>query len=281
MAPGDLVWIYESQSGKAIVQESADGGRRFLRRRIGRGGVVTLAEVVEPPGEDLASTEEQYDDGTKAWWQWKATTRIVDSVGFIPREDLNDVLSYKRNNPLRGFGTENSGLMEITPAQHLVLQSAFLASHEEQDAIRLRTGSSIRGRGVGGEGPVHLALKNAIALDPAGCLGEDGLSLIQMEFPFGATGDRIDVLLRDRLNRFVAVEVEPECPASHIAGPLQCMKYRSMLAYLLERDVTEVRALLVTHELSAEVRARSTRYEIECLLVPRLDEVYAEHASCS
>src|ERR1017187_6581220 len=49
------------------------------------------------------------------------------------------------------------------------------------------------------------------------------------------TGDRIDVLLRDSVGRLLAVEVELDCDGSHLAGPLQCMKYRSMLAYLYEK----------------------------------------------
>jgi RecB family endonuclease NucS len=100
-------------------------------------------------------------------------------------------------------------------------------------------------------------------------LGEDGLSLVRVEFPFGCTGDRIDVLLRDKDRRYVAVEVEVECDRNHLAGALQCMKYRAMLAYYFERPIEEVRCILAAHKIASEVNERCAAFEIETITVAR------------
>lgn len=269
MKAGDLVWIYESQSGRPIVQERPDGEHRTIRHHRGRGGVVSLMEVTAPAEEDPEAEIERYSNGTNIWWRWRATTRIVNSAGFIPRQVLNGMLGYKPGNPLRGFGTQKSGLREISPAVHLQVQSAFLTSHEAADETLLRQGQSSPRGGPGGEGAIHKSLKEAIAADPSRVLGEDGLVLIRVEYPFGVTGDRIDVLLRDGLGRYMAVEVEPECPADHTTGPLQCMKYRALLAYQLNRELDEIRTSLVTHLLADNVRAKAERYGIETFEIRR------------
>jgi RecB family endonuclease NucS len=105
-------------------------------------------------------------------------------------------------------------------------------------------------------------MKALIASDPAGVLGEPGLELVRVEYPF-PTGDRIDVVLRDSAGRYVAVEIEPDCKADEVAGPLQCMKYRALLAYTLERPVDEVRSILFSRSIHGDVRLRCDRYAIE------------------
>lgn len=268
MDVGDLVWIYESQSGRSIVRTLAREKHSIIRHHPGRGGVVTLVEVTSAPAEDPDAELEQYVDGTSIWWRWRATTRTVNSAGFIEREALNALLGYSPKNPLRGFGTRNSGLMEIREELHRELLAVFLASYGELERERLRSAQQSPRAGLGGEGEIHKALKHAVAADPAGLLGEPGLTLVREEYPFNATGDRIDVLLRDSLGRYVAVEVEPECPADHIAGPLQCMKYRALLSYQLDRELDEIRACLVTHQLDRGVRAKAEKYGISCVEIP-------------
>ncbi len=270
MSEGDLVWIYESQSGRTIIKTRADGVQQTIHHHRGRGGVITLVEVTATPEADNEAEVEQYADGSSIWWRWRALTRTVNSAGFIGREQLNMMLGYSPKNPLRGFGTQNSGLKEIPRDLHEELLAAFLASHEQLDQARLRSAQSSSRGGAGGEGEIHRALKDAIVADPAGILGEPGLVLIRAEYPFGATGDRIDVLLRDRLGRYVAIEVEPECPSDHVAGPLQCMKYRALLAYQLDREVDEIRTCLVTHRLEGSVRARAEKYGIRCIEIQRI-----------
>jgi hypothetical protein len=125
-----------------------------------------------------------------------------------------------------------------------------------------------RAFGPGGEGPDHLALKERIAADPAGVLGEPGLRLVAMEMRF-PTADRIDVVLEDCYGRLVAVEIEVNCDADEIIGPLQCMKYRSLLAYGFDRDPLEVRMILAAHHVHPSVREKCIRYEIKVAEVGR------------
>ena len=56
---------------------------------------------------------------------------------------------------------------------------------------------------------------------------EQGLRYVDREYRF-PTGDRIDLLMKDRRNRFVAVEIEPHVREGDFAGLLQALKYRHM-----------------------------------------------------
>ena len=143
---------------------------------------------------------------------------------------------------------------------------AFRASGEDLAAVLSREAGGQFG--PGGKGPVHFALKERIAADPAGVLGKPGLRTVRIEYPFKTTGDRIDVLLEDGFGRPVAVEVEVDCDGNHEAGPLQCMKYRAMLAYRTNRSIGEVRTVLAAHEIDDAVRQRSERYGVQPIEIP-------------
>lgn len=268
MESGDLVWVYESLSGRSIRRRLANGDERVETRHKGRGGVIGLTTVLVPPAEDPGSEPEEYVGGSRIWWRWFAPTRVVNSAGFISRVELNEVLGYKPDYPLRAFGTAQSGLMSVGEDVHRALLERFLGSYADEELQRLERGRQ-RPRGGGGEGPVHLALKNAIAADPSGVLGEPGLRLVQVEYAFGATGDCIDVLLKDAHGAYVAVEVEPDCPQDHVAGPLQCMKYRALLAYHFSREPEEVRTILVSHGIHEAVREKAGRYGIASYVVAK------------
>ncbi|MEX0719055.1 MAG: hypothetical protein WD509_02705 [Candidatus Paceibacterota bacterium] len=265
MSKGDIVWIYESLTGRSIVKEKANEEKQIIKHHRGRGGIVTLVEVTEEAEEDLDSETETYTDGSKLWWRWHAETKIVNSAGFVPRLMLNNILGFKDNYSLRGFGTRKSGLKEISTEEHEEILNFYLNHHTDKDSTKLSRKPLTR---KGGEGPIHKALKLAIAANPSEMLGETNLSLVKIEYAFEDTGDRIDVLLKDRYGRYVAVEVEPECPSTHQAGPLQCMKYRALLSYRLDREVEEVRMFLVAHDISEEVKSKASKYGIECFKVP-------------
>lgn len=95
-------------------------------------------------------------------------------------------------------------------------------------------------------------------------LGEDGMSLVQLEAAF-PTGDRIDVVLRDRFGRLVAVEVEGICDETEIAGPLQCAKYRALLSYAFDRPHRE--AILAAPAIDRAIVSRCEMHGIEARLV--------------
>jgi hypothetical protein len=228
LAPGDLVFIYESKSGPLPLGHNPDGSTYTLPKAQGKAGLVALVRVIERAIEPPDSVEDLYDNGEVMWWRYRALTEPVNSGAFIPREEFLPLIGYSANWNLHGFGDNHSGVKQLTAGEFTALREMYEEFADREDRIRVE--SNIRGGqfgGPGGEGDVHRDLKERIAADPSAVLGEDGLSLYKVEFPFNCTGDRIDVVLRDKDKKFVAVEVEVECDRNHLAGALQCMKYRS------------------------------------------------------
>jgi hypothetical protein len=270
LAPGDLVFIYESESGLLPLRHHPDGSTYAARKARGRAGIVALVSVVEPASQPPDSAEEQYDNGQVMWWRYRAPTESVNSGGFIPRATFLPLIGYSASWNLHGFGDNHSGVKRLTPEQFMRLRALYEESAEHADLQRVT--SNTDGRqfgGPGGEGAEHRDLKERIAADPATVLREMGLTCYAVEFPFRCTGDRIDVVLRDQDKKFVAVEVEVDCDHAHLAGPLQCMKYRAMLAYLFQRPLEEVRCILAAHEIAQEVKVRCADFEIQTIVVPR------------
>jgi hypothetical protein len=268
MDAGDLVLIYESGSGNAVKETYADGSTKVIRRHPGKQGVVTLAKILDRPSQPENSRPEQYADGSHKWWKYMAPTQPLNSAGFIGRAELAEMLGYSPNNVFRGYGTDHSGLAEISRDLFERLQKRFVQAAEQRDDAVKREFKKRRWGGPGGEGPAHLALKLAIAADPEGELAEAGLRHWATEYEL-PTGDTIDVVLVDAYGRFVAVEIEVDCDRQEVIGPLQCMKYRAMLGYLFRRHPSEVRAMLVAHSIHDDVTAWSRGYEIECRTRPR------------
>jgi hypothetical protein len=268
VAPGDLVFIYESKTGPTVLRQYADGTTKRLRCRQGREGIVALVEVTSKAYEPEDSHPEQRTDGSTMWWRYYAPTRSANSAGFLPRLQAARLLEFSDRYPFRGFGDEHSGLKHITEETFNRIRDAYVNSaraHEDVQVERARGGRF----GGGGEGPEHKALKKRITVDPAGVLNEPGLRLWKEEWNDLPTGDRIDVVLKDALDRFVAVEVEVDCDATEMAGPLQCMKYRAMLSYFFDHPVEEVRSILVAHSIHPEIRERCKKHEIESRTVAR------------
>lgn len=270
LALGDLVFIYEAQSGPLPLGRRPDGSRYRRPKAQGKAALVALVRVTQPAIQPPDSAPDLYDNGEEMWWRYRASTESVNSGACIPREEFLPIIGYSSNWNLHGFGDNHSGVKRLTAKQFVALREMYERFVEREDRKRIERNS--RGGqfgGTGGEGDVHRALKERIAADPSGVLGEPGLTLEKLEFPFGCTGDRIDVLLRDQDKRYVAVEVEVDCDRNHLAGALQCMKYRAMLAYYFERPLVEVRCILVAHDIAAEVKTRCAAFEIETTVVAR------------
>lgn len=266
LSQGDLVWIYEAKSGP-IEEREEEGVTRRVRCRRGRMGVIGLVVATEPPQEAAGSRAEQYVGRTGIWWRYHAATRPFNTAGFIPMSEAVLLLGHKPAFNFHGYGG-GSGLKEIGLAAHERLLKAFLASSDADLATRLARPLPPGGFRPGGEGAPHLALKKRIAADPAGVLGEPGLCHVATELKY-PTGDKIDVVLKDRYGRLVAVEVEVDCGAEEVCGPFQCMKYRGLLAYRFDRDLLEVRMLLAAHSVHPAVQEKCKRFEIEVVEVSR------------
>jgi hypothetical protein len=262
---GDLVAIYESGSGKTPIINRTDGSVEKIPRQIGRQGVVELHRVTSSAFESENSEPERYLDGSVRWWRWHTDTERISSAGFVYRKDLAKLLGMSVDYPFRGFGDQQSGLKEINKSQFELIVQRYQRYTREMDFSQKSDFSRPFGGPGGGEGPAHKALKLAIAKNPA-LLGEEGLELVMVEYSF-ATGDRIDVLLRDRFGRMVAVEVEGECDEYEVAGPLQCMKYRALTAYLFNRNVQEVRSILAAPKIHKNIIEKLQGYEVESRIV--------------
>jgi hypothetical protein len=99
------------------------------KRRVGAEGVVVAGTVAgraqtRPPELALAT----YADRTRDNWLWGVPTRDLDKNGFVPRRELNEVLEYKPNYNLRGFGMRGSGVKELTEEQYNELYRRFRRS---------------------------------------------------------------------------------------------------------------------------------------------------------
>ncbi len=267
VAPQDLVFIYESKSGPAVIREYVDATTRKIARRRGREGIVSLVEVTDRAFQPKDSRPERYDDGTTLWWRYRAPTRSANSSGFLSRLEVAALLGFSERYVFRGFGDEHSGLKQVTEETFDLIRSAYNASALTEEEDRIAHASAGR-FGEGGEGPEHLALKRRIAENPADLLREPGLTLWNEEWLL-PTMDRIDLVLKDSLDRFVAVEVEVDCDATELPGPLQCMKYRAMLSYFFERPIEEVRCILAAHSIHSEVQLRCGHHSIEARVVAR------------
>ncbi|MGO8749266.1 MAG: endonuclease NucS domain-containing protein [Thermoguttaceae bacterium] len=265
MQPGDLMFIYESKTGKTIVKKTAGGKLLHEPRRKGAEGIVALVEITSAPAEDVGKPPDTYSDGSQIWWRYKADGRVINSVGFVSRKALANLLGYSENYAFRGFGDQNSGLKKLSSTEYDAIHTAFLASQSDVK-LALKKKRATGGMG-GGEGPVHKSLKEYIAAHPEEALKEPGLHMLDIEYPF-ATGDRIDVLLEDKNGRLVTVEVEVDCDDTEIAGPLQCMKYRAMLASLLDRRVSEVRTVLAARSIAGKVKKQCGDYDVEVVEIP-------------
>jgi len=267
VGPHDLVFIYESRSGPVTIREYADGTTKRIPCREGREGIVAIVEVTERAYQPEDSQPERYTNGTNLWWRYYAPTRSANSAGFLPRIEVAGLLDYSERYRFRGFGEEHSGLKQIPEELFNHIRDEFIGSaqtDEQQRVVRAASGRF----GGGGEGPEHLALKKRIAANPAAILGELGLRLWNEEWLL-PTMDKIDLVLKDALDRFVAVEVEVDCDASELPGPLQCMKYRAMLSYFFDRPMEEVRCILAAHSIHRDVQLRCAYHSIEAKVVLR------------
>ena len=264
---GDRVWIYQSKSGRKVVRENIDGSKEKVKREQGKEGVVALMEVVSKI-HDSDRQPEKYEDGSEKWWRWRADTKLINQSGFIPRIELNPIMGYKLRYNYHVFGDGRSGLKRISMETHEAILETF-NQHQPPETKPITRDSheySLHGHGKGGEGKIHKALKERIAANPSQVLGENGLSLIKIEYPY-PTGDRADLILKNSENQYIAVEVEVGVDLSDISGVLQAIKYSRMYAVECRREFEEVKAYLVAHKISNEVIELCKRYGIETFVI--------------
>ena len=92
-----------------------------------------------------------------------APTEVINSAGFISRPNLAVALGYSPAYAFRGYGTGQSGLAELDASVFEPLRQRFIESVTDQDSAIKAALKGHRWGGPGGEGPLHRALKLAIA----------------------------------------------------------------------------------------------------------------------
>jgi len=259
LAEHDLVFIYQPMSGRILLEKQADGSTRRRHCRKGRMGIIAVGRVdanIAPRGDPAP---ERYADGSKIWWRWRAPVTLLNRSGFVHRAAINPILEYPDNYNLRRLS-----LKKLTDSQFNQLLSLYRDSvpNEQRDAGSARHGY--------GESQAHLDLKQYVAANPSVVLGEPDVQLVQVERPF-PTGDRADIVLRDRAGTIIGLEIEIDVLPSDLTGALQAIKYRRMLEMAAGVRHGDSRAILVAHTIAAEVRALCANYEVECFEVPITD----------
>jgi hypothetical protein len=267
LASGDVVFVYQAQSGPDGIGTTAAGKEVLKPRRRGRAGVTAVGIALAPfTGLDDEAALERYADGSEKWGRWHAPLQLRSQSGFVPRAEINRALGYKVGFNFHGFGNQHSGLKLLEPSEADRLLEAFLGDRQGLPAPE-RSRRHLHGE-TEPESDAHRNLKLFVASDPSRVLGEEGLSTLAVEYQF-PTQDRADLVLEDRFGCVIGLEVEVDCGPDHIAGVLQAIKYRRMLEVMLKRHLGDGRAMLVAYSLSPEVRELCARYDVEAVAVSR------------
>ena len=266
--PGDMVLIYESKTGRTIVKKYLDGTKEYFKSIIGKQGIVSIARVTSRLLRDDNSEATHYTDGSKIWWLWYATTSPVSNNGFVHRTEVNKVLSYKELNPMRGFGDKQSGVKKITKEQFDNLVELFNRKTRNIADVKKKLNGRRGGSGGGGESDSHKFLKLYIASNPSKVLSEENLNHLETEYKF-PTQDRADLILIDGYGKLIGLEVEVSVEPFQFEGIIQAVKYRYMLAVLLEYPFEHSRSFLVAYNIADEIKELCNKYDVECFTVPK------------
>lgn len=264
---GDMVVVYQTKTGKIEEKRQPDGKKFFVRRLKGKEGIIAIAEAQGPLREDKGSTPKRYTDGSERWWRWYTPLKIKTRSGFLSRERLNKILSYKPNNLLRGFGDLKSGLKNISREEFEQILDAFKENLHTPLELSLKPRIPHDTSG-GVESDEHRYLKKYVAANPTDVLHEEGVCHLSTEYLF-CTNDQADVVLEDRFGRVIGVEVEVSIDETNLAGMLQAIKYRYMLEVTHKRSAGDSRALLVAYQISPAVKKACETYSVEAVEVAK------------
>jgi RecB family endonuclease NucS len=108
-------------------------------------------------------------------------------------------------------------------------------------------------------------LKERLAANPS-LLG-GGLTLVRTEYEF-ASGDRVDILLKDNTGQPVTVEVEPEIPPGNYVGVWQAVKYKHLAAVQQGLPCEQVRSILAAPHIPDNVKQECRKLGVEPIEVP-------------
>lgn len=265
LRPDDIVFIYESATGRDEILYGTDGSPKTVRSVAGSEGIIAVCRVTRELATDGVEEESKYSDGSKIWWRWYAPTEIISTAGFVSRLKLNRILGFKPGNRFRAAGELKSGLKKLTGGTFDQILSEF---RKGEGKAKRNSRSGHPGTLGGGESNAHRLLKEYVASNPEKNLGELGLVTQEIEFEF-PSHDRADIYLHDRYGRVVGVEVEVDVGPADVVGPLQALKYKAMLEFLAGRPKNEGRAFLIAYSISKKIIDKCERYGIEYFTIDR------------
>ena len=269
--PGDMLLVYESQTGQNYYSEDGDGNKIIVKHERGRGGIISIARITGHLQQIINSKPTKYIDGSVRNWNWWVDGELVNDSGFVNRRTTAKLLGYNENYNFRGFGKKRSGLKKITEIEYQALESQYVKNMERSHSFpkSIHIPFDICKSDIAtGEGVEHLRLKEAVYSKPETILNIPGIKGIEKEFGFG-TGDRADVILQDKEGRYIAVEVEVGIPSGNLVGMLQAIKYKYMLAVVAKRKFPEIRAFLVAHAIDNGVKIECEKYGVEFFEIDR------------
>jgi hypothetical protein len=272
LKPGDLIFIYESKTGRTKITKDLFGNATTIKTRNGREGVVCLLRAKTGIMEDFDELESKYTDGSTEWWKWYADTEPIRETGFVPRTKVNAILRYKPNYLLRAFGDEKSGLKKITKEQFTALLSEYLSSTSPITTTPIiSTSSKKRKWKAPVESSRHMDLKLYIANNPEKALGETGIQTIKVEYEF-PTSDQADIILKDKYDRIIGLEVEVDVLPNQLAGVLQAVKYKYMAAIMYKRTFQECRSILVAYSICDDIKHLCKKYDVQCIEIGSINQ---------
>lgn len=266
LAPGDLVLLYQSKSGRAVRRRNAEGREALVQTVAGRQGIAAVAEVQGRVTHDPQIGQTAYADGTELRWCWRAPIRAFSTDGHVPLSDVNRILGFKPTYNFGGFAYRDSGLREIDASQYWGLLEIFRSNakgarlpHDPAHGPRpLEASGSSEG-----EGALRLLI-DYVAADPTFALREAGLETLAVAHQLPA-GDSADVVLEDRAGTVVAVQVDAE--EDHLATIAHASIRRAMLELEMGRRPGQSRAFVVAYSVSQEMREICGSYDVECFAV--------------
>jgi len=174
---------------------------------------------------------------------------------------------------LRGFGDFKSGLKKLDENEYNELVSVFKEHPRKIDIIEKAKKKGKWGpHDEIGESEEHRRLKEYVAANPSAVLGERGLETVKIEYCF-PSGDRADIVLKDINGNIIGAEIEINVDSTQLAGILQAIKYRYMLALMEERKNFETRAFLIAKSISKDMVNLCDKYDVECFIISSREPV--------
>ena len=261
---GDIVVVYQHKTGKTKVRRQPDGKKLPVKNLKGKGGVIAITEAQGLLYAREDSKPEEYTDGSRRWWRWYTPLKLVTRSGFVSRQRLNEILDYKPNHSLHGFGKpKSSGLKKISQEEFDEILRAFKENlpAPQKPPPKAKTPHDMPG---GVESKEHRYLKEYVAGNQTDVLHEEGVRYLFTEYPF-CTNDQADVVLEDKFGRIIGVEVEVAIDEKNLAGMLQAIKYRYLLEVTYERSAGDSRALLIAYQISPGVKGLCKKYNVEAV----------------